>query len=104
MQRRATKQIVSDYADIDEPSTKMGPKESNKDNITSIVSIIWTSIKVILILFIIFPFVDKIRHRDYFSRAVNMINELDIGCKPCICPENLFNKTQSEADGRGSGF
>jgi len=99
MQRRS-KQILPD---IDEPSPKMGPRDPNKDNIMSFVNIIWTTIKVILILFIIFPFIDKIRHKDYFSRAVNIINEFDIGCKPCACPEIAFNKTQCEEERRSSG-
>ena len=100
MQRRS-KQILPD---IDEPSPKMGPRDPNKDSLMSFVNIIWTSIKVVLILFIIFPFIDKIRHKDYFSRAVNIINEFDIGCKPCVCPEIAFNKTQCEEERKGSGF
>jgi hypothetical protein len=104
MQRRTGKQSLPDLHDCDESSPKMGPREANKDNILSFVSVIWTSIKVVLILFIIFPFIDKIRHKDYFSKAVNLINEFDIGCKPCICPSIIFNKTQCDDNGSGSGF
>jgi hypothetical protein len=104
MQRRATKQILPDNPDIDEPCHKMGPREVNRDSIIPFVSTIWTIVKVVLILFIIFPFIDKIRHKDYFSKAVSLINELDIGCRPCICPENAFNTTVCEGDRKGSGF
>ena len=101
MQRRNTKQILPDQLDIDEPSPKIGPRESNKVNSNSILNILWMVIKVVLILFVIFPFIDKIRHKDYFSKAINLFHELDIGCKPCICP--TYNVTQSD-DKKGTGF
>ncbi len=104
MQRRSTKQNLPDIPDIDEPSCKMGPREVNKDSILSFVNIIWTTVKVVLILFIIFPFMDKIRHKDYFSKAVDMINDLDIGCRRCICPNNTMNITPCPADSKGTGF
>jgi hypothetical protein len=102
MQRR--KQILPNVPDSDEPCHKMGPREVNKEGILPFVSTIWTIIKVILILFIIFPFIDKIRHKDYFSKAVSLINELDIGCRPCICPENILNTTVNGGDKKESGF
>ena len=103
MQRRSAKQTLPDH-DYDEPCHKTGPREVNRDVILPFVSNIWTIIKVVLILFIIFPFIDKIRHKDYFSKAVSLINELDIGCRPCLCPENVSNTTVSEGDKKGSGF
>ncbi len=104
MQRRTTKQNLPDIPDIDEPCHKMGPRDMNKDSINSFVSMIWTTIKVVIILFIIFPFMDKIRHKNYFSKAMDLIVDLDIGCGPCICPNNTFNTTLREGDKGALGF
>ncbi len=82
----------------------MGPREIHKDSIISNVNIIWTTIKIVLILFIFFPFMDKIRHKNYFSKAIDLIIDLDIGCRPCLCPNNTFNTTLREGDKGASGF
>ena len=103
MERRSTKTNLPSLFDENDSSTKMGPIDKHNYNINSYINIIWTTIKVIIILFVIFPFIDKIRHKDYFTKAVNMINEFDIGCKPCHCPELVFNCTKREEDKR-DGF
>lgn len=94
MQRR------SGRTNIDEEegcvSVKTTTKEISKDQLLSLMNILWTVVKVVLILFVIFPFIDKIRHKDLFSKAVNFINEYDIGCKPCICVG--LNRTRIEEE------
>ena len=105
MQRQTTKGNIN--PDEEETVVKpTGTKDLSKEQFLSFVSILWTGVKIVLILFVVFPFIDKIRHKDYFSRAINFINEYDIGCKPCICPI-MFNRTlirtiNSEEDSKGS--
>ena len=105
MQRRTTKGNIN--PDEEETVVKpTGSKDNSKEQLLTLVSILQMGVKIVIILFVVFPFIDKIRHKDYFSRAINFINEYDIGCKPCICP-NVFNTTMnrtinSEEERKGS--
>ena len=61
------------------------PKVTNdlsKEKVVDFINICWRVVKVVLILVVIFPFIDKIRHKGYINQAVNFFNEYDIGCKP----------------------
>jgi hypothetical protein len=95
--KKQTRGNIANNCPDEEEDPKVFDKEISKDQIMSLVNVLWTVIKIALILFVIFPFIDKIRHKDYFSRAVNFINEYDIGCKPCICSD-ILNRTSNRSD------
>ena len=83
------------------------PKVTNdlsKEKVVDFINICWRVVKVVLILLVIFPFIDKIRHKGYINQAVNFFNEYDIGCKPCnsTC-DLLLNKTKID-EPKSNGF
>ena len=102
MQRRGSRGNIN--PDEDEPikAVKEKEKDYTKDQVMSFVNILWLGLKIILILFVVFPFIDKIRHKDYFSKAINFINDYDIGCKPCICANGL-NRTMTNEEEKDKG-
>ena len=74
------------------------PKATNdlsKEKVFDFINLCWRLVKLVVILVIIFPFIDKIRHKGYITQAVNFFNDYDIGCKPCnsTC-DLLLNKTK----------
>ena len=83
------------------------PKVNNdlsKEKVFDFINLCWRIFKLALILVIIFPFVDKIRHKGYNTQAVNFFNEYDIGCKPCNSTCDLFlNKTKID-EPKSNGF
>jgi hypothetical protein len=70
----------------------------------NVLNTLWIILKVGIVLLIVFPFLDKLRHKDYITKTLNFINEYDIGCKPCECPicPNItasFNSTSQTKNG-----
>jgi len=102
MQRRGSRGNIN--PDEDEPIKPVREKEKDftKEQVMSFVNILWFGLKIMLILFVVFPFIDKIRHKDYFSKAINLINDYDIGCKPCICANGL-NRTMKNEEEKDKG-
>jgi len=83
------------------------PKVNNdlsKEKVFDFINLCWRIFKLALILVIIFPFIDKIRHKGYINQAVNFFNDYDIGCKPCNSTCDLFlNKTKID-EPKNNGF
>jgi len=100
MQRRGSRGNIN--PDEDEPIKPVKEKDFTNEQVMSFVNILWFGLKIMLILFVVFPFIDKIRHKDYFSKAINLINDYDIGCKPCICANGL-NRTMKNEEEKDKG-
>ena len=86
-----TSDIYSDLANIE---------------IRSIGYYLWFFAKCVVLFVIIYPFIDKVRQKDFFSNSLTYLSHLDIGCKQCNCPKtvNVTNgngnqKTPTEDDG-----
>jgi len=83
------------------------PKVNNdlsKEKVFDFINLCWRIFKLALILVIIFPFVDKIRHKGYITQAVNFFNEYDIGCKICNSTRDLFLNKRKIDEPKNNGF
>ena len=73
------------------PYAKAIPREEvvhMNTQVSKVLGFVWLGLKILVVVIIVFPFIDKLRHKDLFGKAINLVNEYDIGCKPCICQFN----------------
>ena len=68
MQRRATSR-GNINPDDDEPIKQVKEKDFTKEQVMSFVNTLWLGLKLMLILFFVFAFMDNIRQKDYFLNA-----------------------------------
>jgi hypothetical protein len=88
--------------------TKMS-EEDHDDSFEDLSRIIlrygWLIFKLLIVLYLLCPFLDKVRQKDYIAKFIDYFNEIDLGCKKCICNETITlfpNKTRdNKADGGG---
>ena len=76
------------------------------NQVNKIINYIWLILKVAIIFVLLFPFIDKIRQKNYLEKFSGYVNDFDFGCKQCTCPDNFHNST-SFAGGipnKNSGF
>ncbi|MCH7536045.1 MAG: hypothetical protein IH948_09975 [Bacteroidetes bacterium] len=73
-----------------------------EDSVKNLFRYLWVIMKLIVIFIILCPFLDKLRQKDYVTKAVNFVSEMDIGCKPCVCNQTAVNTTSETS--LNSGF
>ena len=56
-------------------------------NFNIVFNYVWTIAKVALIIVILGPFIDKLRQKEFLSKGLEFINQIDIGCPRCECPK-----------------
>jgi len=97
MQRKSSRGCI-------EEEPKAATNDLSKEKVVDFINICWRVVKVVLILVVIFPFIDKIRHKGYINQAVNFFNEYDIGCKPCNSTCDLFLNKMKIDEPKSNGF
>ena len=59
-----------------------------------LLNYLWIIAKLSLIIILVYPFIDKLRQKDYFIKVGQFISDLDFGCKICDCL-NINSTTSS---------
>jgi hypothetical protein len=62
-----------------------------KKQINEILKLVWIVVKITVIIILIFPFLDKLRHKNLLTKFTDLVSEYDIGCSPCYCSCNNTN-------------
>jgi len=94
------KTIAEEEEDEEDVSTIKAKKEMNE-----LFKLVWIVVKITVIIILIFPFLDKLRHKNLLTKFTDLVSEYDIGCSPCYCNCNNTqgNITQLHQEPKMSG-
>lgn len=54
-----------------------------KKELSNYLKILFTMIKVVFVIILLFPFIDKLRQSETMIKIIEYLSHIDIGCKPC---------------------
>ena len=76
-----------------------------KKQMNELLKLVWIVFKETVIIILIFPFLDKLRHKNLLTKFTDLVSEFDIGCSPCYCNCNNTqgNITQLHQEPKMSG-
>ena len=86
--RNSKGQFAAEYSEEEYPQT-YAPKSRDQVGIHlgAFLNYAWAIAKIALVILILAPFIDKLRQKDFLSKGLEYINQMDIGCPKCECPK-----------------
>jgi hypothetical protein len=88
---------------IDEEEEEEHNELRGKKQINEILKLVWIVVKITVIIILIFPFLDKLRHKNLLTKFTDLVSEYDIGCSPCYCNNTLGNFTKKPEEIKNTG-
>jgi uncharacterized membrane protein YwzB len=77
--RNSTGQFTSNESSI----SRIEHDQDIKKELSSYLKILFTIMKVVLVIILLFPFIDKLRQSEMMAKLFEYLSHIDIGCKPC---------------------
>jgi hypothetical protein len=59
--------------------------DNDSKQFSQFIAIIWFAIKCLLMLLVLYPFLQKVWYKSWFTKLFDLFQEYDLGCKPCNC-------------------
>lgn len=78
--RNSTGQFTSSYPHQTNSSSELDMKKE----MSVYVNYLFFVIKVVLLVVLVYPFIDKIRQTELMAKVISYASQIDIGCKPCF--------------------